>query len=250
MNNSCGWLRRGNQPPARAAACRAAGWSAGLLRPGTSRTSWRSRRRATARKPCAASCESGVRLWNAQTHMGRTFFQRDCGKPSTVNPFGSAPRFFCQDSARFIAVEVLTRLEFRIAEAEVLISTIMLSWLSRTSAGKRWRKRRFARSRPPQPAPPASGRTIEKPYTGKHPTKHGSPRSGLTTLGSSCPASRRVSRPRRWRPQSGVSRWRTMFFSNLKYILTLTLTFILTFGYFLANFERLVLGCIEAEFCK
>ena len=28
------------------------------------------------------------------------------------------------------------------------------------------------------------------------------------------------------------------------------LTFILTFGYFLANFERLVLGCIEAKFCK
>ena len=26
--------------------------------------------------------------------------------------------------------------------------------------------------------------------------------------------------------------------------------FSLTFGYFLANFERLVLGCIEAEFCK
>ena len=28
------------------------------------------------------------------------------------------------------------------------------------------------------------------------------------------------------------------------------LSFILTFGYVLANFERLVLGCIEAEFCK
>ena len=28
------------------------------------------------------------------------------------------------------------------------------------------------------------------------------------------------------------------------------LTFILTFGYFLANFERLVLGCIEADVCK
>ena len=31
---------------------------------------------------------------------------------------------------------------------------------------------------------------------------------------------------------------------------TFFLTFILTFGYLLANFERLVLGCIEAEFCK
>ena len=28
------------------------------------------------------------------------------------------------------------------------------------------------------------------------------------------------------------------------------LTFILTFEYLLANFEGLVLGCIEAEFCK
>ena len=28
------------------------------------------------------------------------------------------------------------------------------------------------------------------------------------------------------------------------------LTFFLTFGEFLANFERLVLDCIEAEFCK
>ena len=28
------------------------------------------------------------------------------------------------------------------------------------------------------------------------------------------------------------------------------LTVILTFSYFLANFERLVFGCIEAEFCK
>ena len=28
------------------------------------------------------------------------------------------------------------------------------------------------------------------------------------------------------------------------------LTFIPTFGYFLANFERLVLGCINAKFCK
>ena len=26
--------------------------------------------------------------------------------------------------------------------------------------------------------------------------------------------------------------------------------FILTCGYFLANFERLILGCIEADFCK
>ena len=30
----------------------------------------------------------------------------------------------------------------------------------------------------------------------------------------------------------------------------LLVTFFLTFGYLLANFERPVLGCIEADFCK
>ena len=70
----------------------------------------------------------------------------------------------------------------------------------------------------------------------------------LMAEGQLAAATRRIGRA----PTSS-SLWtprRTPICSTLCFFLTFILTFILTFGKFLANFERLVLGCIEAKFCK
>ena len=67
------------------------------------------------------------------------------------------------------------------------------------------------------------------------------PSSPVGTAASVSEASPELRRPRRPAlPRGAKPRRLPMFF----------LTFTLTFGSFLANIERLVLGCIEAEFCK